>query len=191
MFLNVEIFAQNSMISSIETEGAYGIGAGKYGGFLKINHNWIKKNRTKIYSGFSSAYFINKNELNTSIYNRIGKINDLHFNLHTGINYTLLKSNKLYTYFEAYFGYYFLHEKGSYKSKVSELYFEKNIYNKSDFIIDFGTRLAIGYVISNNILIQGSISNSFKEFEVFSGNKYSKIFFGFGLNYQLEKNSIP
>ena len=179
--------AQTNLISSIETEASYGLGGGKYGFFFKANHNWIKKEQIVFTSSISTAYFYQKEELQTSIYNRTGFIDDLHFNFHSGLQYLMLKSNKLYVLAELYAGYYYLKEKGKYES--TSIVFTQNNYTLTDNVFDWGTHIGLGYYLTNKIGVQVSITNSFNDFEVFSGSKYSKIFYGLGVTYCINKIS--
>ncbi len=175
------VFGQTNFISSINTEASYGMGAGKYGLFIKANHRWIEKEKIFFTSGISSAYFYGNDKLQTNIYNRIGFIDDLHLNFHSGMQFLFLKTNKLFLFTELYIGYYYLREKGKYES--STIVFSKNNYLVTNNLFDWGTHIGVGYYLKDNVGIQLSITNSFNDFEVFSGSKYSKLFFGMGLTY--------
>ena len=181
------VFAQNKtggkIISDIETEATYGFGGGTYGLFIKISHNWLEKNDFKLRSGLSSAYFYKKDNLESSIYTRNGMTDDLHFNFHLGIAYFFLKQ-KAHVFFEPYLGYYYLRNKGEYQS--TQIVFIDGAYHISQNLFDWGTRIGIAYSINEKIGIQFSMTNSFNDFEVFSGSESSKIYFGLGINYALD-----
>lgn len=181
LIANNSLIAQNKVLSSAEGEFDFAFGGGKYGLFVKANHQWTNRENLNFQSGISTALFLQSNSLSTDIYERKGVLFDPHLNINSGILYSVFK-NKFQIGLDIYSGFYFVRRQGRYSSSI--LNFTQDRYLEQKQYFDWGTRLTLSYFFNKQIGLQLSANNSFNTWMVFRGADYSKMFFGIGIIYR-------
>lgn len=187
------IVGQDSLLNknpySIEFEIHQGKGAGRIGLAGKINYPWLNKGAFKVQSGILISSYASSNHISKKDYSVSSFTSDNHLQLHTGIEQSLFKKKRIYLFTELYAGGYNVFRKGNLKNSVLSIDRE---YKNNEFLLDYGSRLGIGYRIKDKWGIQLSLTNSWRQINngigvipsLLLGEADNKMSIGLGINYQ-------
>lgn len=175
-------------LNSAELSYESGSAGGDYGLQFKVNHLWWAKGRTSFNSGLSFTSFWGSEKIDGTYSQTTGFTTDNHLRFYTGTTFKVLKRGFLSV--EGYLGGYNAYTKGTIKNEGFGVDRE---YVSSQWSADFGSRLCVGYHITERIGLQLSINNSWKQLNsglgplagIFAGEPDGKMSTGFGIRYRL------
>lgn len=179
---------ESALINSLTGEVQLGMGGGNIGLMGRADHWWFEKGKFKLQSGVSLSLFLGSEKLEEGPSQVSGFNFDTHLQLHTGIEQSISKKERLYVLFDLYGGVYNAFTSGNYTN--SELNIDRD-YKNNDFIFDYGSRFGFGYRIKENWGLQLSMTNSWRAISEYGAiglivaQPDAKFNLGIGLNYRL------
>jgi hypothetical protein len=180
--------ADGRFFNNIEPSIESGAGGGGIGLQLKANHSWISKEKLTLQSGLSFSSFWGSERIDDLAAKSSGFSTDNHLRLYTGIITPIAK--KIYLGTEGYLGGYHAFTNGNLTSDTYQIDAD---FRSSQGFFDFGTRLSFGYQLREQVSIQATVNNSWKQAGIglgllaglFAGEPDGKMSLGIGVKFNL------
>ena len=176
------------LINSYTAEIQMGNGGGYVGLEGGVNHWWIEKGKFRLQSGISLSVFYGSERQDAGASQVYGYNFDTHLRLHTGVEQSMFKKERIYVFFDMYGGGYNIFVDGHIENTELDI---DRVYKNSEFIWDYGSRLGFGYRIKDKWGVQLSMTNSWRNINSYGaiglilGQPDGKFSIGIGLNYRL------
>ncbi len=180
---------ESRFLHSVGAELQLGYGGGPLGIMVQADRVWGFRKKLFYYSSLSFSSFTASEAYDESPVRITGFSTDNHLRLHFGGGVRFLKSMRLRLRLDVYGGMFHYWTRGRYFQ--SALGIERD-YRVSRLIMDWGTRLQLGYNINQKWGVQLSLTNSWKQAAfglgvpvgLLAGQPDGKASFGFGIRYR-------
>ncbi|MFY0674989.1 MAG: hypothetical protein JXQ87_16430 [Bacteroidia bacterium] len=193
LFANSSKAQVKAITNSFETSLDLGLGGAIFGLQAKANHHWKEYEHLTIMSGLSINTYWSSVENYTQYFPELNALTDItgfntdnHLRVYSGLRWALFKSKKLMLSTEVYFGAYHAYMRGNQYHERLQI---NQDYVASQLFLDYGTRFAIGYQVTEKLSVQATLNNSLRQLGygyrllpmIYQFNPDNKIGLGIGL----------